>query len=53
MYTHAGQYYFHYVIEAGVVYLTLAEKGYPKRLAFQYLTELHREFDRIHGHEGK
>ena len=24
-----------YIIESGVVYLCLAEKGYPKRLAFQ------------------
>jgi hypothetical protein len=29
--------------------LTLAEKGYPKKLAFQYLEELAGEFNRMYG----
>eukprot|EP00752_Nemacystus_decipiens_P003245 g3003.t1 len=37
-------YVFHYMIEQGICYLTLAEKGYPKRLAFLYLEEIHQEF---------
>ena len=30
-------------------YLTLAEKAYPKKLAFQYLEELQSEFSRLYG----
>ncbi|CAN0242868.1 unnamed protein product [Pylaiella littoralis] len=37
-------YVFHYMIDQGICYLTLAEKGYPKRLAFLYLEEIHQEF---------
>ena len=33
-----------YMIENGICYLTLADKGYPKRLAFLYLEEVHQEF---------
>lgn len=33
-----------YMIEQGICYLTLADKGYPKRLAFLYLEEIHQEF---------
>jgi vesicle transport protein SEC22 len=40
-----------YIIDGGVVYLTLAERGYPRRLAYQYLEEVSKEFARIHGHE--
>lgn len=47
----AGPYYFHYIIENGVVYLTLAERGYPRRLAFQYLEEVNREFQRLYADE--
>ena len=32
------------MIEQGICYLTLADKGYPKRLAFLYLEEIHQEF---------
>lgn len=45
----SGKYIFHYLIEAGVVFLTLTEKGYPKKLAFQYLEELAGEFGRLYG----
>jgi len=45
----AGPFYYHYMIEQGVAYLTLCERGYPRRLAFQYLTEVHSEFMRAHG----
>lgn len=39
------------MIELGVVYLTLSDRGYPRRLAFQYLSEVHTEFMRAHGSE--
>jgi len=32
------------MIEGGVCYLTLCERGYPRKLAYQYLEELQREF---------
>eukprot|EP00238_Polyblepharides_amylifera_P013561 CAMPEP_0196588578 /NCGR_PEP_ID=MMETSP1081-20130531/60996_1 /TAXON_ID=36882 /ORGANISM="Pyramimonas amylifera, Strain CCMP720" /LENGTH=167 /DNA_ID=CAMNT_0041911109 /DNA_START=459 /DNA_END=962 /DNA_ORIENTATION=- len=40
----SGPYYLHYLIEGGVCYLTLCDRGYPKKLAYQYLEELQREF---------
>ncbi len=45
----SGRYTFHYLIDSGVCYLTLTEKGYPKKLAFQYLEELTNEFTRLYG----
>ena len=39
----------HYVIDNGVCYLTLCDRTYPKKLAYQYLEELQREFDARHG----
>lgn len=45
----SGKYTFHYLIDAGVCFLTLAEKAYPKKLAFQYLEELANEFGRLYG----
>jgi vesicle transport protein SEC22 len=44
-----------YMIEQGICYLTLTDKGYPKRLAFLYLDELHeafvQELQRDHGND--
>ena len=40
---------FHYVVQSGVFFLTLTDKGYPKKLAFQYLEELSGEFGRLYG----
>ena len=36
---------FHYVIENGVCYLALADKSYPKRLAFLFLEEISQDFE--------
>jgi vesicle transport protein SEC22 len=47
----AGPCYYHYMIELGVVYLTLSDRGYPRRLAFQYLSEVQTQFQQIHGAE--
>ncbi|GLC45562.1 SNAP receptor [Pleodorina starrii] len=47
----SGKYTFHYLIDGGVCYLTLTEKGYPKKLAFQYLEELTNEFGRLYGQQ--
>lgn len=35
---------FHYIIDSGICYLALTEKGYPKRLAFMFLEEISRDF---------
>lgn len=42
---------FHYTYKAGndLVLLTLTEKAYPKRLAFDYLDELNKEFVTSYG----
>ena len=38
-----------YLISNNVVYLTIAEKAYPRKLAFSYLDELSKEFDGSYG----
>ena len=40
----SGPYFLHYMIEAGVCYLTLSDRGYPKKLAYQYLEDLPRPY---------
>ncbi|KAJ3399810.1 SNAP receptor, partial [Chytridiales sp. JEL 0842] len=46
-----GPYVFHYLIEHGVCYLTLCDRSYPKKLAFAYLEEIHKEFHEKYGNE--
>lgn len=36
-----------YIIEGGVCYLTVCEKAYPKKLAYQYLEDLQKEFEKV------
>jgi vesicle transport protein SEC22 len=40
-----------YSIEGNVVYLTLCDKTYPKRLAFSYLEEVQKEFQEQYARE--
>mmetsp|Transcript_29717 Transcript_29717/g.91899 ORF Transcript_29717/g.91899 Transcript_29717/m.91899 type:complete len:227 (+) Transcript_29717:511-1191(+) len=40
----SGPYSFHYVISDNCCYLALTHKAYPKRLIFQYLSEVASEF---------
>ena len=47
----SGTFTFHYIIDNDVCYLTLVEKSYPKKLAYQYLEELQREFFSLYGRE--
>ena len=42
--TSASPIIFHYMIESGICYLTLAGKSFPKRLAFVFLDEIHKLF---------
>jgi len=45
----AGDYIFYYQISDNVIYITLAEKSYPKKLAFEYLLEISQEFNDDYG----
>lgn len=47
----SGAFIFHYIIDSDVCFLTLVEKSYPKKLAYQYLEELQREFLSLYGRE--
>lgn len=38
-----------YIIEGRVCYLTMCDRAYPKKLAFQYLEDLANEFERVNG----
>ena len=41
----SGPMVFHYIVEHGVCYLTVTDRAYPKKLAYQYLAELQAQFD--------
>ncbi|KAH9927109.1 protein transport protein Sec22 [Epithele typhae] len=45
----SGQYTLHYYIAENVIYLVIAEKSYPRKLAFSYLDELSKEFHTSYG----
>ncbi|XP_030490857.2 25.3 kDa vesicle transport protein SEC22-1 [Cannabis sativa] len=42
-----GPYIFHYITEGRVCYLTMCDRAYPKKLAYQYLEDLKNEFERV------
>ncbi|KAJ3202146.1 Vesicle-trafficking protein S22b, partial [Clydaea vesicula] len=46
-----GNFIFHYYIEYGVCFLAICDKQYPKKLAFQFLEELQKEFNEKYGSE--
>ncbi|KAG7097225.1 hypothetical protein E1B28_004596 [Marasmius oreades] len=45
----SGQYTLHYLIANNVVFLTIADKSYPRKLAFSFLDELSKEFATSYG----
>ncbi|KAH8830646.1 Longin-like domain-containing protein [Flagelloscypha sp. PMI_526] len=45
----SGTFTLHYLIADNVVYLTIADKTYPRKLAFSYLDELSKEFATSYG----
>ncbi|XP_073525741.1 uncharacterized protein [Phyllobates terribilis] len=45
----SGPFVFHYIIEGRVCYLTMCDRAYPKKLAFQYLEDLKNEFEHVNG----
>ena len=46
-----GAFLMHYIIDGNVCYLTVCERTYPKKLAYQYLEELQQEFATQYGGE--
>ena len=40
-----GGFVFHYGIKDGICVLVLAERAYPRRLAFTYITDIHSQFE--------
>ncbi|KAF9452175.1 protein transport protein Sec22 [Macrolepiota fuliginosa MF-IS2] len=45
----SGPYTLHYLISENVVFLTIADKSYPRKLAFSFLDELSKEFATSYG----
>lgn len=45
----SGQFTLHYIIVEDVVFLTISENSYPRKLAFSYLDELSKEFSKTYG----
>ncbi|KAL0949869.1 hypothetical protein HGRIS_009902 [Hohenbuehelia grisea] len=45
----SGSYTLHYLIADNVVFLSIADKSYPRKLAFSYLDELSKEFATSYG----
>ena len=40
----SGNYVFHYIVDNGIIYMTLSAKSYPKKLAFSFLEDIKRLF---------
>ncbi|KAJ4706049.1 25.3 kDa vesicle transport protein-like [Melia azedarach] len=38
---------FHYLVENGICFITLCDCSYPRKLAFHYLQDLQKEFDKF------
>ncbi|CUS22612.1 LAQU0S06e01992g1_1 [Lachancea quebecensis] len=47
----SGDFDIHYTRASGVAYFVIAERGYPRNLAFSYLREVAQEFEHSYGHE--
>ncbi|KAJ2852015.1 SNAP receptor [Coemansia brasiliensis] len=47
----SGPYYLHYLLDQGVCYLSICDKSFPRKLAFNYLDELAKEFNMSYGSE--
>ncbi|BFZ55119.1 SNAP receptor [Savitreella phatthalungensis] len=49
----SGAYFLHYIVADGVCYLCIADKTYPRKLAFSYLTRVRDEFGPSYGAEAR
>ena len=45
----SGKYYFHYLIEGGVIFLTLCERNFSRKQAFAFLEDISHEFLQYYG----
>lgn len=45
----SGAYNIHYLISDSLIYLTICDRSYPRKLAFSYLSEISHEFHTSHG----
>ncbi|CAH0005398.1 unnamed protein product [Clonostachys byssicola] len=44
----AGSFTLHYLIESDIVFITICDHSYPRKLAFTYLSDLSREFTTVY-----
>uniref|UniRef100_A0A8H7N4J0 Protein transport protein SEC22 n=1 Tax=Bionectria ochroleuca TaxID=29856 RepID=A0A8H7N4J0_BIOOC len=44
----AGSFTLHYLIESDIVFITICDRSYPRKLAFTYLSDLSREFTTVY-----
>lgn len=47
----SNPYNIHYLIANQIVYFTICDKSYPRKLAFSYLSEVSKEFQNSHGQD--
>lgn len=47
----SGNYNIHYLFDKQIIYLTICDKSYPRKLAFSYLSEISQEFENSHAQE--
>lgn len=47
----SGEHQIHYLIANSILYFTITEKSYPRKLAFSYLAEISNEFFQSHGND--
>lgn len=48
-----GQYSIHYLVRSRVIYVTICDRLYPRKLAFSYLSDVSHEFETLHGQEAQ
>ncbi|CAN6626899.1 protein transport protein Sec22p [Trichomonascus vanleenenianus] len=47
----SGEYTIHYLMSEGIIYLCICEHSYPRKLAFSYLEEVDKEFNKSFGQQ--
>jgi hypothetical protein len=43
-----SSYLFHYVVEKGIIYLCITDKGFPRRQAFAFLEDVKQRFEKAY-----
>lgn len=47
----SGNYNIHYILSSSIIYLTICDKSYPRKLAFSYLHDISSEFHNSHNND--